>query len=149
MKRHFTYKLLVVAAILSAALIFTACDAGTEASNEQTADKTQEQTSAPVQESADTPQAAEETEAMDEENMDEDKVFTLEELSGYDGKDGRPAYVAVDGVVYDVSDKPLWAGGEHQNKVSAGLDLSEAILQSPHGKAKLKDLPVVGKLAGE
>lgn len=33
--------------------------------------------------------------------------LTLEELAAYDGKDGNPAYIAVDGVIYDVTDVSL------------------------------------------
>ena len=74
-------------------------------------------------------------------------VLTLEELAKYNGKDGQPAYVAVDGVIYDVSDKPAWKNGEH-NGYSAGQDLTEIIkTKSPHGVSKLSGLPVVGKLA--
>lgn len=76
-----------------------------------------------------------------------DMEFTLEELAKYNGKDGNRAYVAVDGVVYDVTDVPPWKGGEHQGRVSAGNDLSDEIeTMSPHGKKVLEDLPVVGKL---
>lgn len=76
-------------------------------------------------------------------------VLTLEELAKYNGKDGQPAYVAVDGVIYDVSDKPAWKDGEH-NGYSAGQDLTEIIkTKSPHGVSKLSGLPVVGKLAEE
>lgn len=75
-----------------------------------------------------------------------DKTFTLEELKQFDGQDGRPAYAAVDGVVYDLSNVGPWAGGKHHGN-HAGLDLSEAITHSPHGKAVLAKLPVVGKLA--
>ena len=32
-----------------------------------------------------------------------EKIFTLDELKNYDGKEGRKAYIAVDGVVYDES----------------------------------------------
>ena len=32
-----------------------------------------------------------------------EKIFTLDELKNYDGKEGRKAYIAVDGVVYDVT----------------------------------------------
>ncbi len=76
-------------------------------------------------------------------------VLTLEELSQYNGKDGQPAYVAVDGVIYDFSNIPEWKDGEH-NGYSAGNDLTEAIkTKSPHGVSKLRGVPVVGKLAEE
>ncbi len=72
--------------------------------------------------------------------------LTLAELAKYNGKDGQPAYVAVDGVIYDVSAYPKWKNGEH-NGYSAGNDLTEIIkTKSPHGVAKLKGVPVVGKL---
>ena len=76
-----------------------------------------------------------------------DRVFTAEELATYNGKDGQPAYVAVDGVVYDVTDVPQWANGEHANGLTAGQDLTEEITnESPHGLSVLDDLPVVGTL---
>lgn len=72
--------------------------------------------------------------------------MTLEELAQYNGKNGQRAYIAIDGVVYDVTDVPPWAGGTHQGKVEAGIDGSEIIGQSPHGKKVLEKLPVVGKI---
>ncbi|MCI1986368.1 MAG: cytochrome B5 [Lactobacillus sp.] len=75
-----------------------------------------------------------------------EKTFTLDELKQYDGQDGRAAYVAVDGVVYDVSHVDPWAGGKHHGN-TAGNDVSQAILHSPHGKGVLKKLPRVGVLA--
>lgn len=76
----------------------------------------------------------------------EEKTFTLDELEEYDGKDGAKAYIAVDGVVYDVTDVEPWAGGEH-NDYEAGKDLTEEIkTESPHGVSKLEGIPVVGKL---
>lgn len=72
--------------------------------------------------------------------------MTLEELAQYNGKDGAKAYIAVDGMIYDVSPIPAWAGGLHQNKVQAGTDASEMIGQSPHGKKVLEKLQIVGKL---
>lgn len=72
--------------------------------------------------------------------------LTLAELAKYNGKDGNPAYVAVDGVIYDVSAYPKWKNGDH-NGYSAGNDLTEIIkTKSPHGVAKLNGVPVVGKL---
>lgn len=72
--------------------------------------------------------------------------LTLDELKQYDGKNGNPAYVAVDGVIYDVSNLPKWKNGEH-NGYSAGNDLTDVIKnKSPHGVKKLEGVPVVGKL---
>lgn len=75
------------------------------------------------------------------------KTFTKDELAKFDGKNGSPAYVAIDGVVYDVSLIKQWMGGMHHG-LTAGKDLSEEIKKSPHGKGVLKMLPVVGKYTG-
>jgi len=73
-------------------------------------------------------------------------TLTLEELSKYDGRNGNPAYVAVDGVIYDVTDVSYWAFGSH-NGFSAGNDLTEEIKSiAPHGVFKLSGIPVVGRL---
>lgn len=73
------------------------------------------------------------------------KVFTLQELATYDGEDGHKAYVAVDGKVYDVTNREGWGSGNHNGAV-AGTDLTELILSSPHGKDVLSGLTVVGTL---
>lgn len=72
--------------------------------------------------------------------------FSIEELSKYNGQNGNPAYISVDGIVYDVTNAKDWKNGKHKDGVTAGKDLSEIINQSPHGKEVLKDLPVVGNL---
>jgi len=46
--------------------------------------------------------------------QDELRKFKLQELRQYDGRDGRPAYIAYKGKVYDVTDSYLWIGGDHQ-----------------------------------
>jgi predicted heme/steroid binding protein len=72
--------------------------------------------------------------------------MTAEELSVYNGKDGQPAYIAVDGVIYDVTDVPEWRGGGH-NGFEAGRDLTNEIKNiSPHGVTKLRGIPEVGVL---
>ena len=76
----------------------------------------------------------------------EELILTTEELSKYDGQDGKSAYIAVDGVIYDVTNVEFWNGGSH-NGYAAGLDLTEEIKNvSPHGVVKLQGLPVIGKL---
>ncbi len=87
-------------------------------------------------------------EEMDHSKM-EMKEFSINELAKYNGQNGSPAYIAVDGVVYDVSNDKHWKNGEHiptQGKLKAGVDASDIILKSPHGKEVLKELPVVGNL---
>lgn len=72
--------------------------------------------------------------------------LTLKELSKFNGKNGQPAYIAVNGIIYDVSALPLWKNGTHQKTYEAGNDLSEAIKKSPHGTSTLKRAVIVGKL---
>ncbi|PEG97319.1 cytochrome B5 [Lactobacillus sp. UMNPBX9] len=74
-----------------------------------------------------------------------EKIFTLDELKNYDGKEGRKAYIAVDGVVYDVTNVAAWQGGTHHGN-NAGNDVSSRIVKAPHGKSTLEKLEVVGKL---
>jgi len=72
--------------------------------------------------------------------------LTLEQLAQYNGKNGNPAYIAVDGVIYDVTNNHHWTTGTHEG-YSAGTDLTDAIMaKSPHGISVLGDVPVVGKL---
>jgi predicted heme/steroid binding protein len=71
-----------------------------------------------------------------------DVQFTAETLAEYDGKDGRPAYIAVDGLVYDVSNHKSWTMGEHHG-FSAGEDLTDYFNEN-HKAATLRKLPVMG-----
>lgn len=76
----------------------------------------------------------------------EEIVMNSEELSEFDGQNGNPAYIAIDGVIYDVTNAAPWNGGAH-NGYGAGMDLTEEIKNSsPHGVSKLEGLPVIGKL---
>lgn len=74
-----------------------------------------------------------------------DRVFTTEELAAYNGQNGQPAYVAVDGVVYDVTNNPAWSGGNH-NGVQAGQDLSRLLPSSHRADMRFDRNPVVGTL---
>jgi predicted heme/steroid binding protein len=72
--------------------------------------------------------------------------LTLEELKQFDGKNGRKAYIAVDGFVYDVSRSFRWFGGNH-NGYTAGRDLTlEIDTVSPHGRSTLSEVPLIGKI---
>ena len=74
------------------------------------------------------------------------KEFSFKELSEYDGSMGKPAYVAVNGTVYDVSYNKHWAGGTHF-ALYAGKDFSKEFKECHNNDVEvLKILPVVGTL---
>ncbi len=72
-----------------------------------------------------------------------DGVFDPVTLSGFDGKEGRPAYIAFKGRVYDVAGLKLWKNGMHV-KHPSGADLTDALTKAPHGEEKLESLKTVG-----
>jgi len=61
-----------------------------------------------------------------------DREFTPDELATYNGRDGKPVYVALNGKVYDVTASKMWKGGEHIKRHHAGNDLSADIAAAPH-----------------
>jgi predicted heme/steroid binding protein len=73
------------------------------------------------------------------------KEFTLSELSQYDGSKGKPAYVAVNGMVYDVSNEGAWASGTHFG-LYAGKDLTQQFKSCHDNQNILKNLPAIGML---
>ncbi len=81
----------------------------------------------------------------------EERVFTERELQQFDGTRGRPAYVAYEGVVYDVSVSSLWRGGLHQNLHYAGTDLTRTLRKAPHTIEVFTHATVkrVGRLSNE
>lgn len=89
---------------------------------------------------------------LDSGNKDKDVIevtmeeMTITQLGEYDGKDGMKAYVAVNDVIYDVSD--IWESGEH-NGYSAGTDITDFIDNAPHGDSVLSNLEQVGVLITE
>ena len=72
--------------------------------------------------------------------------MTEDELKKCDGQEGRPAYIAFRGRVYDVSGSDLWSGGMHQLRHQAGKDLTIDFAAAPHGESVFQRLPSVGKL---
>ena len=76
----------------------------------------------------------------------EERVFTTEELAAFDGKEGRAAYVAYGGKVYDVTGSIMWEDGEHEDEHSAGVDLTDDMDFAPHVEDVLEPFPVVGTI---
>ncbi|HEX9113800.1 MAG TPA: CopD family protein, partial [Nitrospirota bacterium] len=50
----------------------------------------------------------------------ENGVCTPDGLCQFDGKDGRPAYFAYKGIIYDATKSRLWKNGSHLSKHAAG-----------------------------
>jgi len=72
--------------------------------------------------------------------------MTKEELAKFDGCDGRAAYVAVSGVIYDVSSSPLWKDGQHEGTHQAGQDLTAELKLAPHVRTLVERFPVIGQI---
>lgn len=72
--------------------------------------------------------------------------FTLEDLKQYDGKNGKPVYVAYQGKVYEVTESGLWSSGEHMGLHEAGKDLTEEIELAPHREEVLERVKLIGTL---
>jgi predicted heme/steroid binding protein/CheY-like chemotaxis protein/uncharacterized membrane protein len=75
-----------------------------------------------------------------------ERLFTVAELAQYDGKEGRAAYIAFKGKVYDATSSHLWKDGIHREMHVAGRDMTEAITRAPHGEEVLGKLPILGNL---
>lgn len=74
------------------------------------------------------------------------KDLTVDELAQLDGKEGRPAYIAYNENIYDVTGSKLWKEGNHVKKHMAGFDLTNALKNAPHGADRLDSMPIVGQL---
>jgi len=74
------------------------------------------------------------------------RQFTLAQLSAYNGDNGSTAYIAVNGVVYDVTGVEEWSDGWHKGMHLAGTDATAAFGDSPHSLSFLNQLDIVGSL---
>ena len=79
--------------------------------------------------------------------MAEQKKITLQELQENNGKNGKPAYVAYKGKVYDVTESAMWMDGEHLGMHQAGKDLTDDLELAPHREEAFDKVKYVGELA--
>ena len=73
------------------------------------------------------------------------QTWTLETLSKYNGMNGNPAYIAVNGTIYNVTSIGSWSGGVHHG-IRAGQDVTTFFASSPHSASLLNQVPVIGKI---
>jgi predicted heme/steroid binding protein len=74
------------------------------------------------------------------------KKITHQELEENNGQNGKPAYIAFQGKVYDVSDSSFWMDGEHMGMHNAGKDLTEELEMAPHRDENFAKVKFVGEL---
>jgi predicted heme/steroid binding protein len=72
--------------------------------------------------------------------------ITRQELEANNGKGGKPAWMAYQGKVYDVSESSFWIDGEHMGMHNAGKDLTEDLEMAPHRDENFSRLKLVGEL---
>lgn len=74
------------------------------------------------------------------------KKFNVKELANYNGLNGKPAYVAFKGKVYDVS--KVFRNGEHAG-FKAGINLTPDFAKGPHQEDIFNNFKMVGTYAND
>jgi predicted heme/steroid binding protein len=77
-----------------------------------------------------------------------DRLVSTLELRRNTGERGTRVFVALDGIVYDVTDCPKWRTGLHEQLHFAGQDLTSEFGEAPHTASVFTHpcVKVVGKL---
>ena len=78
--------------------------------------------------------------------MAQQRKVTQQDLAENDGKNGKPAYIAYKGKVYDVSESSFWMEGEHLGMHNAGKDLTDELEMAPHREENFARVKYVGDL---
>lgn len=77
--------------------------------------------------------------------MDNLPTYTKSQLALRNGQDKPQIWVALKGVIYDVTDSRLWRNGKHYEHW-AGQDLTYELEDAPHTDAVFEKFLVVGRL---
>lgn len=80
--------------------------------------------------------------------LSDNQKITRKALEDFNGRDGKPAYVAYKGKVYDVTISTQWIDGDHLGHL-AGQDLTAEMEIAPHSEEVMERMKVVGVLAEE
>jgi predicted heme/steroid binding protein len=75
-----------------------------------------------------------------------ERKISKQELEENNGKDGKPAYFAYKGKVYEVTDSAMWLDGEHMGMHQAGKDLTDDLDMAPHSEENFARVKYVGIL---
>jgi predicted heme/steroid binding protein len=78
--------------------------------------------------------------------LETQKKITRQELEENNGKNGKPAYFAYKGKVYDATESGLWGEGNHMGMHDAGKDLTEELEMAPHRDEAFEKIKFVGDL---
>ena len=76
----------------------------------------------------------------------EQPLFNRAQLALRNGQDKPEVWVALHGIIYDVSKSRLWNKGKHYEHW-AGQDLTDELPDAPHNEKVFDKFRVVGKLA--
>jgi predicted heme/steroid binding protein len=71
--------------------------------------------------------------------------FTKSQLALRNGQDKPQIWVALHGLIYDVTNSRLWRNGKHYEHW-AGQDLTDELKDAPHTEKVFEKFVVVGKL---
>ncbi len=77
------------------------------------------------------------------------RIFTIEELKEFNGKNGKSAYIGYNGKVYDVTESFHWKNGNHWVIHEAGSDLSREMSDAPHFDDVMLPFKIVGILKAQ
>ena len=73
------------------------------------------------------------------------KSYTRQQLSLRNGQDKAEVWVAVNGLIYDVTESRYWKTGRHYDHW-AGQELADELAQAPHLPDVIKKFKIVGRL---
>jgi predicted heme/steroid binding protein len=71
--------------------------------------------------------------------------YTKSQLALRNGSEMDEIWIAFEGKIYDMTQSNYWKNGKHYGNF-AGQDLTDDLINSPHGKRVFENLPVIALL---